>query len=179
MLKNQQVTPTLRLWAVFAAAGAGALALDLWTKQWAWDTLRPPAGQAVVVWDPVLELAFAYNRGSAFGVVREIDSPGLILVITTLLVGWVVFTARGSGAGRLGLAGAGLIVGGALGNLHDRLFRVDARGEHGVVDFIRVNFPWGGSWPNFNVADAALVIGVGLLLLGLRGAPRQAATPST
>ena len=83
--------------------------------------------------------------------------------------GWVVFTAWRLGGGRLALAGAGMIVGGALGNLYDRLFRVDELGQHGVVDFIRVNFPWGGSWPNFNVADAVLVVGLLLLLWSLRG----------
>jgi signal peptidase II len=167
MLKTQQA-PSPALWAAFIVACAGSLALDLWTKQWAWETLRPP-GAAVVVWDPVLELSFAYNRGSAFGVVRELDSPTLVAVITTLLIGWVVFTAWRLGGGRLALAGAGMIVGGALGNLYDRLFRVDELGQHGVVDFIRVNFPWGGSWPNFNVADAVLVVGLLLLLWSLRG----------
>ncbi len=166
MLKNQQATP-LSLWAAFFAASAGSLALDLWTKQWAWETLRPP-GDAMMLWEPVLELAFAYNRGSAFGVVPRIDTPWLVLVITTVLIGCVVSMAWKQRAGRLGLVGAGMIVGGALGNLHDRMFRVDELGHHGVVDFIRVNFPWGGSWPSFNVADAVLVVGVVFLLWSLR-----------
>jgi signal peptidase II len=163
MLKNLQVSFLAR-WGAFAGACAGALALDLATKQWAWDHLR--SGVPVVLWDPVLELSFAYNRGSAFGVVRQLDAPVLLLIITVLLIGWVVMTARG--LGKLGLAGAGMIVAGALGNLHDRLLRIDELGDHGVVDFIRVNFPWGGSWPNFNVADAALVVGVALLMWGMR-----------
>lgn len=166
MLKNQQPSPRA-LWATLILSCAGSLALDLWTKQWAWDTLRAP-GKAVMVWDPALELSFAYNRGSAFGVIPRIDSPVPVLVITTLLIGWVVFTAWKQRAGRWGLAGAGMIAGGALGNLFDRVFRVDELGQHGVVDFIRVNFPWGGSWPNFNVADAVLVVGMALLLWGLR-----------
>lgn len=170
MLKNLQVS-VWAPWAAFAGACAAALGLDLATKQWAWDHLRAP-GEAVVLWDPVLELSFAYNRGSAFGVVRQLDAPVLLLIITALLIGWVIAAARGLGT--LGLVGAGIIAGGALGNLHDRLFRVDELGQHGVVDFIRVNFPWGGSWPNFNVADAALVIGVVLLMWSMR-APRRAA----
>jgi signal peptidase II len=174
MLKNQQAS-ALGLWATFTAAFAASLGLDLWTKQWAWDTLRAP-GEAVMLWAPTLELSFAYNRGSAFGVVRELDSPMLILAITTLLIGWVVGMTWKQGAGRPGFAGAGMIVGGALGNLYDRLFRVDELGQHGVVDFIRVNFPWGASWPNFNVADAVLVVGVLLLLWSLRR-PGGRATP--
>lgn len=167
MLKNQQASP-LALWGALLVTCAGSLALDLWTKQWAWDTLRPPGG-AVTLWEPALELSFAYNRGSAFGVVRQIDAPVFILVMTALLIGWVVHTAWKQRTGRLGLAGAGLIAGGALGNLYDRVFRVDELGQHGVVDFIRVNFPWGGSWPNFNVADAVLLVGVLLLLWSFRG----------
>jgi signal peptidase II len=173
MLKNQQA-PSLRLWAVFAAVCAGSLALDLSTKQWAWDTLRPPGGHPVMLWEPTLELAFAYNRGSAFGVVPRLDYPLALLAITAALVGWIVVTARGPGAGRLRLAGAGMIVGGALGNLFDRFFRDDGLGHRGVVDFIKVNFPWGGSWPSFNVADAAIAVGAALLLWSLREPP---ATP--
>ena len=65
----------------------------------------------------------------------------------------------------------GLVCGGALGNLHDRLFRADEIGRHGVVDFIKVNYPWGGSWPTFNIADSALVVGTILLMWSLSRAP--------
>lgn len=168
MLENQQPPATWRLWALFLATGAASLALDLWTKQWAWDTLRP--ARSIMVWDPTLELAFAYNRGSAFGLVRQLDYPLLLLAVTALMVGWVVVTARAPGGGRLRFAAAGMVIGGALGNLHDRLFRDDGLGHRGVVDFIKVNFPWGGSWPSFNIADAALLVGVLLLLWTLRDA---------
>ena len=60
--------------------------------------------------------------------------------------------------------------GGALGNLHDRIFRqMDVRGElrHGVVDFIKVFYWPDKPWPTFNVADVALVVGVGLLFIFL------------
>jgi len=174
MLKNQQAPASARLWALLAVIGAASLALDLWTKQWVWDTLRP-TGDAWVVWAPWLELDFAYNRGSAFGLVRRLDYPVLLALVTVGLIAWIVATARSPGAGRLRFAAAGLVIGGALGNLHDRFFRDDGLGNAGVVDFIRVNFPWGGSWPSFNVADAALVVGVVLLAWTLRGRPDPAA----
>lgn len=167
MLKNQQASSRARLWLVFALACAPALALDLGTKQWAWDALRP-GGRAIVVLDPLLELAFAHNQGTSFGVFRHVDYPLMWLAFNLVVIGWVVLTLRLPGAGRLRFAGAGLIVSGALGNLHDRLLRADASGHHGVVDFIKVNYPWGGSWPNFNVADAALVLGVLALAWSLR-----------
>jgi signal peptidase II len=165
MLENQQPPVRTAHWGPLAAACAGSLALDQWTKQWAWDSLR---GGARMVWEPVLELAFAYNRGSAFGVVRELDRPLLLLAIGGALVAWTIHAVRSAGAGRAGFVGAGLVAGGAFGNLYDRVFRVDELGQRGVVDFIKINYPWGGSWPTFNVADVVLVIGAVLLVYGLR-----------
>lgn len=171
MLKNQQAPSKPRLLAVLAASCALWLGLDLWTKQWVWDHLRP-TGETVAVWGQTLELHFAYNLGSAFGVVRRLDYPLVIALLTTAMIGWVIATALGAGASRLRAAAAGMVVAGGLGNLHDRLLRDDGLGHRGVVDFIRVNFPWGGSWPSFNVADAALVIGVVLLVWTLRAPSR-------
>jgi len=62
----------------------------------------------------------------------------------------------------------GLVASGALGNLHDRIFRampMFGHIEHGVVDFIKVYYWPGKPWPTFNIADVNLVVGVGLLLL--------------
>lgn len=173
MLKNQQPEfarkTGAREWALAGLVLVLALALDLATKQWAWTSLRPPGGP-LVVWEGVLEFAFAYNRGTAFSIIREIERPWIFLPITLLVLGWVTLTVHRLGRGMLRWWGLGLICAGALGNLHDRLLRVDARGDHGVVDFIVVHYPWGGSWPAFNVADSALVVGTVLLLWALRGA---------
>lgn len=169
MLKNQQ-PPTrpggARPWLLLGVWTAAALAADLASKQWAWDHLRPPAGRPWIVWDSLLELQFAYNRGSAFGVVRELGALP-VLVISAVMLAWVAMMVRAPGGTHLRHAGCGLVVGGALGNLHDRLLRVDAAGHHGVVDFIRVHLPW-GAWPSFNVADATLVVGAVLLAWSLR-----------
>lgn len=170
MLKNQQGRAALLLLGL--GAFAVALALDLWTKHWVWTNLRP-TGRVVEVWAPTLELAFALNRGTAFSVVREVEQPLWFLPITAVVVGLSIFIAlRSPGVDRLRVAALGLVCGGALGNLHDRLFRVDALGHHGVVDFIKVNYPWGGSWPTFNIADSALVVGTILLMWSLSRAPK-------
>lgn len=171
MLKNQQEPSTSRAWLVFALVFAAVLALDLASKHWVWTHLRPPLGAPVVLWDGVLEFAFAYNRGTAFSVIREVDNPLVFLPITALVLGWVIYTVKTIGTGRLRFIALGLVVGGALGNLHDRLFRIDAHGDHGVVDFIVVHYPWGGSWPSFNLADSALVVGTLLLVWALRKLP--------
>lgn len=171
MLKNQQ----RRGWILAALTLIAALALDLWTKHMVWTQLRP-TGDSVEVLGTTLELAFAFNRGTAFSVVREVQHPLVFVPITLLVLGLAVTIAlRSPGAerDRLRMLALGLVCGGALGNLHDRLVRVDAAGHHGVVDFIKFNYPWGGSWPSFNVADTVLVIGTGLLMLSLMRAEQD------
>lgn len=172
MLKNQQARPgTLALALVGLLAFVIALGLDLWTKQWVWTHLRP-SGRIVEVWPPLLELDYVLNRGTAFSVVREVEQPLWFLPITAVVVGLSLLIAvRTPGVDRLRVAALGLVCGGALGNLHDRLFRVDELGHHGVVDFIKVNYPWGGSWPTFNIADSALVVGTIVLMWSLSRAP--------
>lgn len=171
MLKNLQPASRTRLWALSGLVCAAALALDLWTKQWAWEVLRPPAGRPWPLWPPTLELEFAFNRGSAFGVIERVDPVFAALTTAAVLGVWVAFMIRAPGADRARFVGAGLAIAGGLGNLHDRLFRVDALGHPGVVDFIKVNYPWGGSWPSFNVADIVLVLGALALVWSFRDAP--------
>jgi signal peptidase II len=143
------------------------LAADLWTKHWVWTHLRP-TGTSRELLGSTLELHFAFNRGTAFSVIREVQHPLVFLPITILVVALTTFIVlRTPGVDRLRMLALGLVSGGALGNLHDRLFRVDDFGNHGVVDFIKFNYPWGGSWPSFNLADTALVIGTILLLISL------------
>jgi signal peptidase II len=145
--------------------GGGSLACDLQTKAWAWHNLR--GGETVSVVDPLFELAFAFNTGSAFSIVREGEwARALFIVVAIAAVAWMIYAAATmSTARRVGFIGIGLIAAGTLGNLHDRLFRIDELGRHGVVDFMKINYPWGGHWPIFNVADVVLLAGVGLLLI--------------
>jgi signal peptidase II len=170
MLKNQQARRgalALLGLVVFLVA----LGLDLWTKHLVWTHLRP-TGRIIEVLPPTLEFAYTLNRGTAFSVVREVEQPLWFLPITGVVIGLSMFIAlRSPGVDRLRIVALGLVCGGALGNLHDRLFRADALGQHGVVDFIKVNYPWGGSWPTFNVADSALVVGTILLMWSLSRAP--------
>ena len=98
------------------------------------------------------------NRGAAFGILQE--QRIFFIIITVIIVSgliWYIQASRKVAHPRL-LMGLGLVLGGAIGNFIDR-----ARfGE--VVDFLKFNF---GSYtfPIFNIADSAIVIGVGLILL--------------
>ena len=111
-------------------------------------------------------LDLGYNTGSAFSLFT--GAPAVLAVVAVVAVVGLVWAARR--AGRLSVAVAlGLILGGALGNLGDRLFR----GHHGaVVDFVTLTH-----WPTFNVADACITVGTVLLvvLLWRAGAHRSPA----
>lgn len=144
--------------AVSAAVVAVVVLADQLTKWWAVDRL--PAGPVHVVWR--LDLALSYNRGSAFSLFQ--GATPLIVVVAAALVGVLaVMVWRAPTLGRAAILG--LILGGALGNLSDRLFR----GDHGaVVDFVDVHV-----WPTFNVADACITVGCVLLAASLLLGPRS------
>ena len=153
------------------------LALDLWTKAWAWDNLRQQAGKVIV--DGFFRLEFAFNTGSAFGFLRDADWARAFFIAVT--VGALVYMARLAltlpTRAPSAFVAIGLIAGGALGNLHDRFIRTFLD-HHGVVDFIVVNYWPGKRWPAFNIADAALVAGVLLFMIYLRRHGDQADVPA-
>lgn len=160
-------------------AVAITLALDLVTKAWAWEHLRNRVGIEII--PGFLHLEFAFNTGSAFGFLADQSwARGFFIAMTVFVVGYMVhLLVTLPAAGRPQILGIGMVVAGALGNLHDRLVRsqfIWGEGEtrHGVVDFL-VFFYWPGKrWPAFNVADVALLVGIGIFLLDLRRRARAA-----
>ncbi len=139
-----------------AAIAAAVVAVDQLTKWWAIEALTDPRRVIHIVW--TLRFNLLYNRGTAFSLTD--NSGPVVSVIAVIVVVVLVRSARHQRSG-LVLVSYGLVMGGTLGNLVDRLFR-DGTGilGGGVVDF--VDPQW---FPVFNVADAALTIGIGLLLL--------------
>lgn len=151
--------PIARPWVLAGALAALILAADQVAKAAVESNLVP--GEYVEVLGP-LELTLAHNRGVAFGLA---GGAGLGLVAVTLAaLGLIVYLfARDPGRRGMWLA-TGLVAGGALGNLADRVFA----GE--VTDYVAV-----GSWPPFNLADIAITCGVALLaLIYVRDAESQA-----
>jgi len=127
--------------------------LDQVTKHWALNHLGDGHVDEIV---GSLRLNLAYNTGMAFakgqGIGPFIAVAGL-LVVVFLLVGLRRDT-------RPGALFVGMVAGGAAGNIADRLFRGDAWLHGAVIDFI--DLQW---WPIFNLADAAIVIGAGSLVV--------------
>lgn len=118
-----------------------------------------PADNALWLLPGALRLVSHYNTGGAFG----LASGRLLLFLgaTAVLVPALVLTAYYNREPDAPLWSLGLIVGGALGNLYDRLFHV------GVRDFLELMHPHTGRslWPVFNLADVAIVVGVVIYLI--------------
>ena len=149
------------------AVAAAVIVADLLSKNWALDHLS--GGRVRHVVGPTY-LLLTYNRGAAFSLGTGV-TPIIEAVVVVIVAALVVFSRRsGQTAGVLALTGLGLLLGGALGNLGDRLFRHLPGHSGAVVDFIQA-VSW---WPVFNVADAAIVVGVILLILGWRSAAGRA-----
>ena len=162
--------------AIVAVIFAIALALDLWTKAWAWENLR--TGPPVEVLEGIFYLKFGFNTGSAFSFLRDAEwARYFFITVTFLALGYMGWLAWMMPTERLyGFVAVGMIAAGAAGNLHDRFVRIMPvwhKGQlverHGVVDFLQFYYPWNPEkyWPIFNVADSALVCGVALLLIYL------------
>ena len=149
----------------FAAAVATVVGLDQLTKQLVLTELSD--GPVHLIGS--LRLVLAFNDGAAFnlGSGRTSGIAVLALVVAVVLVVLGLKAER-----RVVAVGYGVVLGGATGNLVDRAFR-DGHGLLGgrVVDF--VDLRW---WPVFNVADASLWVGIGILLLASIREERRAAT---
>jgi len=153
----------------FGLALAGlVLLLDQLTKWWVLEVIDlDRIGQVVVA--PFFNLTMVWNRGVTFGLLgsdlwfKPLLLGGLALVIAALLLRWL---ARAE-SWRIAW-GLGLVLGGAVGNVIDRA-RFGA-----VVDFVHLHAA-GYHWYVFNLADSAIVCGVGLLLLDALIRPSAAA----
>ncbi len=128
-------------------------------------TIAP--GEDVRLLGGLLYLTQLRNVGAAFSLAEGYTV--LFTVIAVVVSGIIVRTARRLHSTGWAVA-LGLVLGGALGNLVDRVFRDPGFLRGGVVDFLSVFAPDGRVWPVFNVADSAIVCG-GILgaLMALRG----------
>jgi signal peptidase II len=146
------VNPRARRGAVILfGTAAGAFLLDRVTKLWAERVL---ADHPIDVITGVLTLRFTTNSGGAFSLGQS--APWFFAAASVAVSALIVITAFRARSALASVA-LGLVLGGALGNLFDRVIRgPDLRGH--VVDFIDLHV-----WPVFNVADSAIVIGAILL----------------
>jgi signal peptidase II len=154
---------------LFTVTAAVSLFLDQWTKVLARTHLKPlRLGETIVVVDGFFDLRYSENTGVAFGMLQQLPGGRILLSIMALAALGLVFhylRRTDPSQTRLHLA-LGLVGGGAVGNLIDRIIA----GK--VSDFIVWQYH-GHEWPAFNVADAALVVGVCLMALDMMLAKRR------
>jgi signal peptidase II len=174
---------------IFVLVVAVALIADQGSKLWARHSLpvRPAAcaipddivagkcgGAPVPVIDGFWEWRLSFNQGAAFSMLESQGGTRVLLSLIASLavigIGWMVKKAREDQ--RTLVVGLGLIAGGALGNLCDRVY-------FGVVtDFVRWHYHQ-HSWPIFNVADVVLFIGVGVMMIATLREPKAAPAART
>lgn len=141
------------------------LAVDQLTKAWVSATLRLYEDISVL---PFLDITLVHNTGAAFSFLSGASGwqrwffVALALAVSAAILVWLGRIGRGQ---RWVPAGLALILGGALGNVWDRLV-------HGyVIDFIDVYYrSW--HWPAFNVADSAITVGAVILVVDALWSPR-------
>lgn len=147
--------------ALLAAVAVVAYALDQGSKYLVVEHL--PLGRSVEVLGEVLQFTFVKNPGAAFSF--GVGATWIFSIIAAAVVVFIVIFARRIHAKSWALL-FGMLLGGTLGNLTDRLFREPGFGIGHVIDFLHV---WGFN-AIFNIADSFIVVSMGLfLILSLRG----------
>ncbi len=140
---------------IFSGVAGVALACDLLTKALAFRYLDPVVPLSVI--PGLLNLRWSENKGAVFGLGQGL-AP-LFIVFTIIAAAAIIWAVRAYGrSSRLLTCGLGLLLGGALGNLWDRVVYGSVR------DFIDL-YLGRYHWPTFNVADAAICVGVTLVII--------------
>lgn len=146
-----------RLALTGGAIAAAIIVLDQAVKAWALYVYNLPLRGHVEL-SPVMDLTMVWNRGVSFGLLDSDSELGrwlltlFMVVVAGLLAWWLSRASR-----PLLAAALGLVIGGAIGNAIDRVVRGAVAD---FLDFSDIFFPW-----VFNIADASICIGVGLMLL--------------
>ena len=146
-MKSRALTP-------FLIAGAVVL-FDLFTKRWA--SVELASGPRPLI-PGILTLRFVENPGAAFGLLQN---AGPFLGVAAVVAVGFVSAALARPRPTHEVAAFGLIIGGALGNLLDRIFRGPGFLDGNVIDWIELR-----PIPTFNVADSAITVAVLILILG-------------
>lgn len=139
---------------------------DLGSKEYVFSKLIDTRAQGVDLIDNWLSFTLHINRGAVwgFGGGKQVWLIGITAVIIPVVI-YLAYSSQKSSKAFLPLLGFGMLLGGALGNLFDRVFvDIQLKGYpesyQGVRDFVDLQIPGVYNWPVFNVADVAIVLGV-------------------
>ena len=160
---------------IIATVPTAVLILDQWTKTLVTDKFR--LGETLPVFGGYFNLTYIRNPGAAFGIFAQ-SHPSfrgpffLFIPLVALVVIGMVFKKLPEKSILLASA-LSLVIGGAIGNLIDRM-------RFGyVVDFLDFHWRYGYHFPAFNVADSAICVGVGILILDILLQPEKANAPAS
>ena len=150
---------------ILIAGSIGTFLIDQYTKRrvLANFDLR----ESVSIIDGHFALTYVQNRGAAFGIFADFGRLFFLTISLVAIAFILYFFWKIRPEQRIMSVALSLIFGGAVGNLYDRAFRGF------VVDFIEFTFYGGYQWPTFNVADIAICVGVGILVLELLSQKRE------
>jgi signal peptidase II len=166
-----------RIYAIILSLGIFVMSVDQWTKHKALEVLQTE-GQSEPFWS-WWQFTLVHNYGAAFGMMKSVPESirtgfFLLMPLTILVILWWSYVRMFKKEERLGPIAIGLVFGGALGNMVDRI-------NYGyVIDFIDWFYPSSGKciplffpmhpentchWPVFNIADSAITLAMVLLII--------------
>jgi signal peptidase II len=154
-----------------------SLVADIATKMWAKNTLEG-LPTAMTIWKDHIGLMLAKNKGGAWGLLSSADESvrrPFFLLVSLAAIAFIMSLYRKLQPQQRALKwGLPLVLGGALGNVFDRIR------SGSVIDFIDFHASFHGRdhhWPTFNVADIAICVGVGLMAIDMFSSRRRGSTP--
>lgn len=134
--------------------------LDQWTKEWVRQNVEEYTYMVPI---EALGEYFVFehvrNYGAAFGILQN-QSLLFVVIAVVVAVAILIYATHLPMNQRLVRVLLGLQLGGAVGNLIDRLFQLDEFGRGYVTDFLKMGIPGVYYWPNYNIADSGIVVGV-------------------
>lgn len=157
-MRKTSTRPALAAMAPWIVLAIAVAVLDQASKQWVLNSLYH--GQIIPV-TGFFDLVLVFNPGAAFSFLADHDGwqRWFFTGLATVICGWLLALTWQHREEKLLPTAFALIIGGAVGNVYDRLV-------HGaVVDFLHFHYA-GWSWPAFNLADSAITVGVVLMLWG-------------
>ncbi len=143
-------------WGLFGALGAGIVVVDQLVKAWIVSAGAFEIGRPVEIAGDVIRITLSHNQGALFGLFQ--GSAPLFALVSLAVLGVIVWYEAHAGQQLAVSLALGLLIGGAIGNLIDRL-RLGY-----VVDFVDAGIG-GWRWYTFNVADASISLAIVLLIL--------------
>ncbi len=163
MKRALKKSTTINKYVILLIVTGSVILFDQLTKAWILDRFK--LGESLPVVLDFFNLTYVQNKGAAFGLLAQADPkfrvPFFIVVPIVALFSIIYVFQKVPDQDKKLATALSLVIAGAIGNLYDRL----TLGF--VIDFLDFHWKWGYHFPAFNIADSAICVGVGLIMLDL------------